>query len=108
MWKKVLVPGVPEHLHPILYSIYLYQGITSVSHSTLPHSTLHNSTQLQKDTSSFRHYIIKGKLKIELPKTFKVEKLTLEDVQKMIEDKKPKTKKKATKKKTVKKKATKK
>ena len=45
-----------------------------------------------------RFNIVKGKLKIELPKTFKVEKLTLEDVQKMIEDKKPKKKKKAAKK----------
>ena len=32
-----------------------------------------------------RFNIVKGKLKIELPKTFKVEKLTLEEVQKMIE-----------------------
>ena len=49
-----------------------------------------------------RFNIVKGKLKIELPKTFKVEKLTLEEVQKMIEAKKP------AKKKTTKKKATKK
>ena len=46
-----------------------------------------------------RFNIIKGKLKIELPKTFKVDKLTLEDVQKMIEEKKPTKKKKAVKKK---------
>jgi len=46
-----------------------------------------------------RFNIVKGKLKIELPKTFKVEKLTLEEVQKMIEAKKPKKKKKAAKKK---------
>jgi len=50
-----------------------------------------------------RFNIIQGKLKIELPKTFKVEKLTLEDVKKMIEEKKPK-KKKAVKKKVAKKK----
>jgi DNA topoisomerase-1 len=42
-----------------------------------------------------RFNIIKGKLKIELPKTFKVEKLTLEAVQKMIEEKAPKKKAKA-------------
>ena len=42
-----------------------------------------------------RFNIIKGKLKIELPKTFKVEKLTLEEVQKMIEEKSPKKKTKA-------------
>ena len=53
-----------------------------------------------------RFNIIKGKLKIELPKTFKVEKLTLEEVQKMIEAQKPK--KKATKKKPAKKKVAKK
>ena len=46
-----------------------------------------------------RFNIIKGKVKIELPKTFKVEKLTLEEVQKMIEEKAPKKKKKVTKKK---------
>jgi len=45
-----------------------------------------------------RFNIVKGKLKIELPKTFKVEKLTLEEVQKMIEDKTPKKKTKAKKK----------
>lgn len=45
-----------------------------------------------------RFNIIKGKLKIELPKTFKVEKLTLEDVQKMIAEKSPKKKTKAKKK----------
>ncbi|MCO6499465.1 MAG: type I DNA topoisomerase [Vicingus serpentipes] len=39
-----------------------------------------------------RFNIIKGKIKIELPKTFKVEKLTLEEVQKMIEEKAPKKK----------------
>jgi DNA topoisomerase-1 len=42
-----------------------------------------------------RFNIIKGKLKIELPKTFKVEKLTLEAVQKMIEEKTPKKKPRA-------------
>ncbi len=46
-----------------------------------------------------RFNIIKGKLKIELPKTFKVEKLTLEEVQKMIEEKTPKKKARAKKKK---------
>jgi DNA topoisomerase I len=61
-----------------------------------------------------RFNIIKGKLKIELPKTFKVEKLTLEEAKKMIEAKKPAKKKPAakkkatTKKKTAAKKATKK
>jgi len=39
-----------------------------------------------------RFNIIKGKIKIELPKTFNVEKLTLEEVQKMIEEKTPKKK----------------
>ncbi len=42
-----------------------------------------------------RFNIVKGKLKIELPKTFKVEKLTLEEVQKMIEEKAPKKKTRA-------------
>ncbi len=45
-----------------------------------------------------RFHIIKGKLKIELPKTFKVEKLSLEEVQKMIEEKTPKKKTRAKKK----------
>ena len=54
-----------------------------------------------------RFNVVQGKLKIELPKTFKVEKLTLEDVKKMIEEKKP-AKKKAAKKKVAKKKAVKK
>ena len=53
-----------------------------------------------------RFNIIKGKLKIELPKTFKVDKLTLEKVQEMIEAQKPK--KKAAKKKPAKKKVAKK
>lgn len=46
-----------------------------------------------------RFNIIKGKLKIELPKTFDVDSLTLEKVQEMIAAKKPakKTAKKATK-----------
>jgi DNA topoisomerase-1 len=51
-----------------------------------------------------RFNVIQGKLKIELPKTFKVEKLTLEDVKKMIEEKKPAKKKSASKKKVAKKK----
>lgn len=55
-----------------------------------------------------RFNIIKGKLKIELPKTFKVEKLTLEEVQKMIEAKKPAKKKAAPKKKKATKKTAKK
>jgi len=42
-----------------------------------------------------RFNIVKGKFKIELPKTFDVESLTLETVQKMIEEKTPKKKKKA-------------
>jgi len=46
-----------------------------------------------------RFNIVKGKTKIELPKTFKVEKLTLEEVQKMIEEKAPKKKTRAKKKK---------
>ncbi len=53
-----------------------------------------------------RFNIVKGKLKIELPKTFKVEKLTLDEVKKMIEAQKPK--KKAAKKKPAKKTAKKK
>ncbi len=55
-----------------------------------------------------RFNIIKGKLKIELPKTFRVEKLTLEEVQKMIEAKKPAKKKAAPKKKKATKKTAKK
>ena len=54
-----------------------------------------------------RFNVVQGKLKIELPKTFKVEKLTLEDVKKMIEEKKP-AKKKPAKRKVTKKKAAKK
>jgi DNA topoisomerase-1 len=46
-----------------------------------------------------RFNIVKGKLKIELPKTFKVEKLTLKEAQKMIEANKPAKKKSAAKKK---------
>ena len=53
-----------------------------------------------------RFNIIKGKLKIELPKTTKAEKLTLEEVEAIIEAKKPK--KKTAKKKTTKKKSAKK
>ena len=48
-----------------------------------------------------RFHIIKGKLKIELPKTTKVDKLTLEQVKDLIEKKTPK--KKTTKKKNTKK-----
>jgi DNA topoisomerase-1 len=46
-----------------------------------------------------RHNIVKGKLKIELPKTVDTSKLTLEKVQDLIEKKTPKPKKRATKKK---------
>jgi len=42
-----------------------------------------------------RFNIVKGKIKIELPKTFDVESLTLETVQKMIEEKAPKKKARA-------------
>ena len=42
-----------------------------------------------------RSNIIQGKIKIELPKTVDATKLTLEEVQKMIEDKAPKKKTKA-------------
>ena len=52
-----------------------------------------------------RFNVIKGKLKIELPKTFDVESLTLETVQKMIEEKTPKKKAKAKPKAKVKAKA---
>jgi DNA topoisomerase-1 len=53
-----------------------------------------------------RFNIIKGKIKIELPKTTKADKLTLEEVQAIIEKKAPKkkVKKKVTKKKVAKKK----
>ena len=50
-----------------------------------------------------RFNVVKGKLKIELPKTFDVEGLTLEKVQEMIEAKKPAKKKPAAKKTTPKK-----
>lgn len=49
-----------------------------------------------------RFNILKGKVKIELPKTTKAEELTLEEVEKIIEAKAPK--KKVPKKKTAKKK----
>ncbi len=49
-----------------------------------------------------RHNILKGKIKIELPKTVDAAKLTLDEVKDMIEKKTPK--KKAAKKKTAKKK----
>ena len=39
-----------------------------------------------------RFNIVKGKLKIELPKTFNVDTLTLNKVEEMIEAKKPKQK----------------
>ncbi|MCF6278743.1 MAG: type I DNA topoisomerase [Flavobacteriaceae bacterium] len=53
-----------------------------------------------------RFNIIKGKIKIEMPKTTKADKLTLEEVQAIIEKKAPKkkVKKKTTKKKVAKKK----
>ncbi|WBX71763.1 type I DNA topoisomerase [Tenacibaculum retecalamus] len=53
-----------------------------------------------------RFNVIKGKIKVELPKTTEIEKMTKEEAVKLIEAKTPK--KKATKKKVVKKKATKK
>ena len=46
-----------------------------------------------------RHNIIKGKLKIELPKTVDAIKLTLKEVEKIIKKKAPKPKKRATSKK---------
>ena len=54
-----------------------------------------------------RHNILKGKVKIELPKTVDAPKLTLDEVKDIIDKKGPKkkaTRKKATKKKTAKKK----
>jgi len=54
-----------------------------------------------------RFNVLKGKIKIELPKTTKIEKLSKEDAVKMIDAKTPKkkaSKKKTTKRKTVKKK----
>lgn len=58
-----------------------------------------------------RFNLIKGKVKVELPKETEVDKITLEEAQKMIEAAKPKkratTKKNTTKKKTAKKKNTK-
>ena len=54
-----------------------------------------------------RFHVLKGKIKIELPKTTKIEKITKEEAIKMIESKTPKkkpSKKKSTKKKPVKKK----
>ncbi|MCT4699123.1 type I DNA topoisomerase [Tenacibaculum haliotis] len=53
-----------------------------------------------------RFNVIKGKIKVELPKTTEIEKMTKEEAVKLIEAKTPK--KKTTKKKVVKKKATKK
>lgn len=53
-----------------------------------------------------RHNVIKGKIKIELPKTVDVSKMTLKEAQTLIEEKAPK--KKATKKKSTAKKTTKK
>lgn len=53
-----------------------------------------------------RSNIIKGKVKIELPKTVDAQKLTLEEVKDILEKQGPKPKKKATKKKTTRKKST--
>ena len=39
-----------------------------------------------------RFHIVKGKQKIELPKTFDVEKLTLDEVKRMLEENAPKKK----------------
>ena len=55
-----------------------------------------------------RHNIIKGKTKIELPKTVDVSEMTLEQAKAEIEKKAPKKKKAAAKKKTTKKKTAKK
>jgi DNA topoisomerase-1 len=58
-----------------------------------------------------RFNVLKGKIKIELPKTTEIEKMTKEEAVKMIEAKTPKkkvAKKKAVKKKTTAKKTTKK
>lgn len=55
-----------------------------------------------------RHHLIKGKIKIELPKTVDVLTMTLEDFQALIEKKTPSKKKGTSKKKTTKKKAVKK
>ena len=59
-----------------------------------------------------RFNVIKGKIKVELPKTTKIEKLTKAQAEKMIEAKTPKrkiaNKKTASKKKTTAKKTTKK
>lgn len=51
-----------------------------------------------------RFNVIKGKIKVELPKETEVDKITLEEAQKLIEAAKPK--KRATKKKTAAKKKT--
>jgi DNA topoisomerase-1 len=53
-----------------------------------------------------RFHILKGKIKIELPKTTNIDKITKEEAVKMIESKTPK--RKAVKKSSTKKKATKK
>lgn len=53
-----------------------------------------------------RFNLIKGKTKVELPKTTKAEKITLEEAQDILAKKAPKKKKAAAKKKTTKKKAT--
>lgn len=55
-----------------------------------------------------RSKILKGKTKIELPKTVDAQKLTLEEVKDIIEKNKPKSKAKSTKKTTAKKSTTKK
>ncbi|QYA25214.1 type I DNA topoisomerase [Gramella sp. MT6] len=55
-----------------------------------------------------RFNVIKGKTKVELPKTTKAEELTLEEVKEIIEKNTKKKKKPAAKKKTTKKKTTKK
>lgn len=53
-----------------------------------------------------RFNLIKGKTKVELPKTTKADKITLEEAQDILAKKTPKKKKAAAKKKTTKKKAT--
>ena len=53
-----------------------------------------------------RFNLIKGKTKVELPKTTKADKITLEEAQDILAKKTPKKKKAAAKKKTTKKKVT--
>ena len=63
-------------------------------------STKHVKTQAQI-TCELRFNLIKGKTKIELPKTTNAEKMTLDDALALVAKKSPKKKKAAPKKKTV-------